>query len=482
MKVLILNPPSKLTKNVLRDLIYGCWCKGKRIGGAKVPPLNLLYIATVLKEEGHKVKLLDALAEQLSLEEVKKIVKDYDAVIISTSTMSFREDSRVLAELKEVNENLKTIVFGSHPTFMPEYALKEDSIDIIVRREPEYIIRDLINELENNSEKWKNVKGIGYREDGKHILNEFYPFIENLDELPFPDRTLLPKNIDYFNPIIKRIPYTTMMTSRGCPGRCTFCTVPYFYGSKVRARSAENVLEELRLIEELGYKEVWIRDETFTFFKKRNEEICKAIIREGIDLTWICNARVGTVDKKMMELMKKAGCHMIKFGVESGVQEILDNVKKGIKVETTRKNFKEAKEVGIDTHAHIMLGIPGETKETIEKTIKFVKEIDPTTVTFGICTPYPGTKLFEEVVKEHPEIMDGSSQDLSKIHETAFFNQYFTDLDPEELKEYVKKAYRSFYFRPSYILKWLMKIRSIDELKRVILAGLNVFSFSIENG
>jgi len=480
MKVLILNPPSKSTKNVLRDLIYGCWCKGKRIGGAKVPPLNLLYIATVLKEEGHKVKLLDALAEQLSLEEVKKIIKDYTAVVISTSTMSFREDSRVLAELKEVNENLKTIIFGSHPTFMPEYALKEDSIDIIVRREPEYIIRDLINDLENDSEKWKNVKGIGYREDGKQVLNEFYPFIENLDELPFPDRTLLPKNIDYFNPIIKRIPYTTMMTSRGCPGRCTFCTVPYFYGSKVRARSAENVLEELRLIEEFGYREVWIRDETFTFFKKRNEEICKSIIREGIDLTWICNARVGTVDKNMMKLMKKAGCHMIKFGVESGVQEILDNVKKGIKVEMTRKNFKEAKEVGIDTHAHIMLGIPGETKETIEKTIKFVKEIDPTTVTFGICTPYPGTKLFEEVVREHPEIMDGSSQDLRKIHETAFFNQYFTDLDEYELNKYVKKAYRSFYFRPGYVLKWLGKIRSMDELKRVILAGVNVFSFSVE--
>ena len=479
MRVLVLNPPSKSTKNVLRDLIYGCWCKGKRIGGAKVPPLNLLYVATVLKESGHNVKLLDALAEQMDLERVTEIIDEYDIVVTSTSTMSFREDAQILAELKKCNEELKTIIFGSHPTFMPRYALKENSIDIIVRREPEHIIRDVIKELGSGSDGWKSVGGVGYRENRKQVLNEFYPFIENLDCLPFPDRTLLPKNVDYFNPIIKRIPYTTMMTSRGCPGRCTFCTVPYFYGSKVRSRSAGNVIEELKHLEKQGYKEVWIRDETFTYFKERNEKICKAIIDDGIDLTWICNARVGTVDREMMELMKRAGCHMIKFGVESGVQKILNNVRKGIKIENTRKNFREVKEVGIDAHAHIMLGMPGDTKKTIEETIKFVKEIDPTTATFGICTPYPGTPLFDDVIKKYPEIMDGSSQDLQKIHETAFFNQYFTNLDEKELNEYVKKAYRSFYFRPRYVLKWLGKIRSLDELRRVILAGSNVFGFGI---
>jgi anaerobic magnesium-protoporphyrin IX monomethyl ester cyclase len=479
MKVLILNPPSKSTKNVLRDLIYGCWCKGKRIGGAKVPPLNLLYIATVLRDNGHEVELLDALAEQRDLDYVSKIAKRYDSIVISTSTMSFDEDSQVLAELKKANKDLDTIIFGSHPTFMPEYALKKGSIDIIVRREPEYVIRDVVNALEKGDDSWKKIRGIGYRENGKQILNEFYPFIENLDEVPFPDRALLPERLDYFNPIIKRIPYTTMMTSRGCPGKCTFCTVPYFYGSSVRKRSAENVLDELRLIEKQGYREVWIRDETFTFFRERNERVCKTIIDEKMDLTWICNARVGTVDNEIMELMKKAGCHMIKFGVESGVQEVLNNVKKGVKVEMTRKNFKEAHEVGMDTHAHIMLGMPGDTRETVEKTIRFVREIDPTTATFGICTPYAGTELFQSVIEKHPEILDGSSQDLEKVHETAFFNQYFTDLKPEELEGYVKKAYRNFYFKPGYVLKWLRKIRSMDELKRAVLAGTNIFEFSV---
>lgn len=480
MKIIVLNPPSKYTKNVIRDLIYGCWCKGKRIGGAKTPPTNLLYVASVLKQEGHDVTLMDAIAEQKPLEEVTKDIKKYDVVVISTSTMSFNEDASVLAELKEENNSLITIIFGSHPTFMPYHSLEKEAIDIIVRREPEFIIRDVVNALEENNDSWKEVRGIGYREDGKKILNDFYPFIENLDALPFLDRTMLPKGIDYFSPIVKRIPYTTLMTSRGCPfSKCTFCTVPSFYGNKIRYQSAGRVLEELERIQDEGYKEVWFRDETFTLYKKRNRELCDGIIKEGLDLSWIANARVGTVDKEMMELMKKAGCHMIKFGVESGVQKILDNIKKGIQIEMTRKTFKWTHEVGIDTHAHLMLGCPGDSRETIEETIKFVKEIDPTTATFGICTPYAGTDLFKEVAKEHPDIEDGSSCNLDKVHETAFFNEFFTDLSSKELESYVKKAYRSFYFRPMYAFKWLRRIRNIDELKRVILAGTNVFEFSV---
>lgn len=170
---------------------------------------------------------------------------------------------------------------------------------------------------------------------------------------------------------------------------------------------------------------------------------------------------------------------MIKFGVESGNQQILNNVKKGITVENTRLNFKWAHEVGIDTHAHTMLGSPGETKETIEQTIKFINEIDPTTATFAICTPYAGTPLFDDVIKKHKEIKDGSALNLASVHDTSFFNQYFTDLKPKELEEYLKKAYRSFYFRPTYMLKRLIKINNIDELKRITIAASNVFQFGM---
>jgi radical SAM superfamily enzyme YgiQ (UPF0313 family) len=477
MKIAVLIPPTKVTKNVARDLIYGCWCKGKRIAGIQFPPLSLLLVATVLKEAGFDASLVDAAALQLSLDQLKEQIKEYKMVIILTSTMTVNEDAAVLHELKKANPQLITVVFGAHPTFMPKHTLAKPGIDIVVRREAEYIIRDLAKAISRNDDSWKNVKGIGYRENGEVKLNELYPFIENLDELPIPDRTLLPQNVDYFNPVVKRVPYTTMMTSRGCPGKCTFCSSPPFYGRKIRYRSVESMIAELEEIKKLGYKEVFFRDEIFTVSKKRTIELCEEMIRRKLNLSWICSARIGSVDKEMMILMKKAGCHMIRFGVESGSQKILDNIKKGITLEQTRQTFKWAHEVGLDTHAHLMIGTPGETKETINQTIQFVKEIDPTIITCGICTPYPGTALFELVREKHPEVGDGSQCDLTKLHTKSFYNQVFTDLSPEELANGVRRVYRSFYLRPTYLIRWLFRIKSIDEFRRVTLAGTTVFDF-----
>lgn len=479
MKVLVLNPPSKVAKNVVRDVLYGCWCKGKRIGGLKFPPLSLLYVATVLKKNNRSVDLLDAVGQRKSISEVKKEIKDYQVVVISTSTMTFNEDTQVLLELKKENLSLKSIIFGSHPTFMPRYCLAKDSVDIVVQKEPEYIVRDLISAFESRDDSWKKIKGIGFRENGRVIINEPYPYIEKLDALPFPERQMLPPDIDYFNPAVKRMPYTTAITSRGCPGRCSFCTAPSFYGKKIRYRSSESVIAELELIQSQGYREVFFRDETFTFNKERIGKICEGIIKSKIQLSWICNARVGTVDKEMMRLMQEAGCHMIKFGVESGVQEILDNLNKGIQVEATRKTFKWANEVGMETHAHFMLGTPGETQKTVDATIRFGQEIAPTTASFGLCTPYPGTELFSRVIQRYPEIQDGSACDLKRLHTRGFFNQAFTNLSREELEKDIIRAYRRFYLRGSYLLRSLKRIRSRDELKRLILAGTRVFSFSL---
>lgn len=481
MNVLVLNPPSKNSKNVVRDLIYGCWCNGKRIGGAKIPPINLAYVATIVKNEGHEVYFFDALAEAAIIEDVNKIIQKYDVVVISTSMMSFREDVSLLFELKKENPNLKSIIFGSHSTFMPQFCLNEEAVDIIIMGEPEFIIRDLINSMDKKDSSWKSVKGIGYREKDKQIINEPYPFIDNLDELPFVDRNMLPDGIDYFHPLIKRMPYTTIMTSRGCPAKCNFCTVGRFYGRKTRYRSAENVLDELEMIQKQGYKEVFIRDETFTVYRERNQKICEEMIRRKIDLTWIANARVGTIDRDMAILMKKAGCHTIKFGVESGNQQILNNIKKGIKVEKTRETFKMLNEIGLNTHAHLMLGCPGESKETIKKTIEFVKEIQPTTATFAIYTLYPGTEIFDKLSLEHPEINDGSYCDLARVHKSGFFNKYFTDLSEEDLEKYLMIAYRNYYMRPSYMYNWIKRINNKNDLKRILLAGSNVLSFSIGN-
>lgn len=479
MKVLVLNPSSRVTKNVVRDVLYGCWCKGKRIGGGTVPPFSLLSVATVLKQAGFHVTFIDALAELISIEQLKLKISDYDVVIISTSTMSFNEDAQTLLFLKQINPRLISVVFGSQPTFMPDYSLEKKGVDVIILGEPEYVLRELISNLQKGSNDWKRLNGLGFKENGKKCKNPKFAFVENLDELPFLDTSMLPKDIHYFNPLVKRLPYITLTTSSGCPGKCTFCTAPLFYGKKVRFQSVKRVLAEVRHHLENGFKEIYFRDETFTFNKRRTQEICRGIIEQGLDVSWICNSRVGLVNREDMQIMKKAGCHLIKFGVESGVQEILDNVQKGIQVEMTRQTFSWTKEVGLDTHAHVMLGMPGETEQTIEQTIAFAKEIEPTTVTFGICTPYPGTPLFQEVAKKCPQIRDGTEVDLSKLHTQGFFNEYFTNLNAEYLGKAVRQAYRSFYLRPGYLFRSLRRSKGLNEVKRLVLAGTRVIDFAL---
>ncbi len=480
MNVLVLNPPSQKIKNIVRDLIYGCWCGGKRIGGMQMPPLNLLYAATVLKQDGHHVTFLDGSVDEEQYKRVKQRFKDFKVVAILSSTNSFQADVNFLKEIKIINPAIVSVLFGSHPTFMAKHCLREECVDIIVRREPEFILRNLVNAIEKGKEL-KEVKGIGYREKEDVIFNDVCPFIENLDELPMPDRDLLPEKVDYFNPVIKRMPYTTMQTSRGCPARCNFCTVPSFYGKKIRYRSAESVLRELKILSDRGYKEIFFRDETFSAYKERNREICEGIFLQGLDLTWICNARVDMIDKEDLTLMKRAGCHLVKFGVESGNQEILENIRKGITVEQTRQAFAICHELRIDSHAHVMLGCPGETNQTIEKTLAFIKEIDPTFVSFGIHTPYPGTELFAEVAIKHPEIQDGTDASMDKLHIKGFFNESFTNLKKEELEAWIKKAYRAIYFRPSYLFKRLRSIQSFSEFMRLVIAGSNIFSFATES-
>lgn len=485
MKTVNLIPPSKHTKNVARDLVYGCWCKGKRIGGIQFPPVSNLLVTTVLRESGHDAHLLDAAGLQLSLEDTKEIFRKegYQVCIMLTSTMTILEDAEILRALKEVNPELVTVVAGSQPTFMPQATLARKGIDFIVQREQEHIIRELCKALEEGGDAYKNVLGIGYKnENGDIVINPHAPMIKDLDELPIADRTLLPGNIDYFNPIVKRMPFTTMFTTRGCTAKCTYCTSPFFYGEKVRFRSAAKVVEEMEQCRKLGYKEIFFRDELFTASKKRVLDICAGIKEKGLDLTWIASSRVNNVEPGMLKAMREAGCHMIRFGVESGVQQILDNVRKDITVEETRQCFQWCHEAGIDTHAHCMVGAPGETRETINETLEFVKEIDPTIITFGITTPYPGTPLFDEVAAVHPEIGDGSQMDIRRLHHDSFFNQFFTELSNEELSKDIRRIYREFYFRPKYIWNWLRRIDSVAEFKRVTMAGANVIDFAFSRG
>ena len=479
MNVLVLNPGSKFTKNVIRDVVYGCWCKGKRIGGATTPPFVLIQIASILDQnKRNNVKLIDASAEKITIEEVKKTINNFNIVVMSTSTMSFGEDARYLAELKDTNKNLKTIIFGSHPTFMPEDCLSNQAVDFIVLRDPEFIIGNLIKTINDKSD-YRQLAGLGFKQGDEKIINhKFEP--KDLNKLPFLNLKFLSKKIDYYNPIVGRLPYMALSTSRGCPGQCTFCTAPFFEGSNLRFQSAQYVFNEIKYFAQNGIKEIYFRDETFFVDKARDQEIMNNIIKEKVDITWLANARIGLIDKEIIALAKKAGCHTIKFGVESGNQDLLNKMKKGYRLEKAYEIFDYCNKIGLKTHAHVMVGVPGETKETVEQTIKYVKRLDPTTASFGICTPYPGSRLFDEVAAKAPEIKTTAYISLANLHSQANYNKYYTNLDGKVIEKYVRIAYRRFYLRINKIFDIIFKnVRNLNDIKRITIAAANVLDFII---
>jgi anaerobic magnesium-protoporphyrin IX monomethyl ester cyclase len=480
-KVLVLNPCSKLTKNVVRDIIYGCWCAGRRIGGATTPPFEQLLIATILQAAGYETRFIDASAERMSIEDVKAVVDEYRVVISSTSSMTIGEDAAYLAELKRVNPALITILYGSHATFMPKHTLGKDGVDIAIQRDPTNVIEELVTSIIEGQE-WQSLVGVAYcNSQGDVVVNESSngrAKDKNFNTLPMIDTDFLPENVDYFNPLVRRLPYITVSSSAGCPALCEFCTAPFFHGTKLRMRTAENTVDEMAHFVSKGFKEIYFRDETFTASRKRVVDICHLILEQGLDVTWICNARIGTLDEELLQLMMRAGCHTIKIGVESGNQKILDRVVKGIRVEDTVSTFKILNKVGMKSHGHFMLGMPGETMETACDTIEFARKICPTTATFGVCEPYPGTPLYDEVVKKAPELRDGSDIDLKKLHVTGSFNHYYCDLNNEQLTKLIKQAYRRFYFNFPYIKRTVKSLRSKHELRNAMIAATNLFRFS----
>lgn len=480
MKIAVVEPCLENKKNVIRDVIYGCWCGGKRIGGATVPPFELLTVATILGQEGHEVVFVDAQAEQLEIAEVIRRIQGCGLVVMSTSVMTANSDAEYLKRLKAGVPGMLTAVYGSHPTFQPEATL-DKGIDFAVQREPEWVVRDLAAALgRGDMDGARSILGICTRApDGRIIKNARYPYIEDLDLIPPLDVRLLPKDVDYFNPIVRNLPYITVSTSHGCPAKCSYCTAPFFHGTRTRFQSARKVLDDMGYYLSNGIRELYFRDETFTANRQRVLDICAGIAERGYRFSWICNARVDTVDHEMLEAMHKAGCHLIKFGTESGNQDVLNAVKKGITLEQTRIAFRDCAEIGIATHAHFMVGMPKETYESMEDTIRLALEIEPTTTTFGICTPYPGTPLFREVQRKDASIGDGATNAaMERLHVEGEFNHLFCSVDTQDLKKTVKRFYRRFYLRPTYILGALGRIRNSNMLRNAIVGGLNVFSFA----
>lgn len=468
MNVMVLNPPflPKYSRNSRSPAVTK--------GGTIYYPIWLAYAAGVLENDGFEVKLVDASAKKLTLDDVCQIASEFDPkmIVVDTSTPSIHSDIKVASRLKALTGAFVVMV-GTHVSALPEETLKMDkNIDAVTTHEYDYTLAELAKCVEHKKDL-KNVKGIVFRSgNGNIIRNADRPMVENLDNLPFV--TSVYKNHlnikDYFYSSAS-YPMVMIITGRGCPFRCFWCNWPQvFHGHKYRLRSAENVVEEFEyIVNNLPeVKEVGIEDDTLTADIDRVRKICKMLISKGINkkLKWYANVRV-TLDIETMKVMKEAGCRLIIPGYESGVQEILDNARKGITLEQSRTFSRNAKEAGLLVHGCFIIGIRGETKETARKTIEFAKELDPDDAQFFPLIVYPGTEAYEWAQKNKYL----TTNDFSKWNtKDGWHNSLVStpELSKDEILELCNKGRVEFYMRPKFMIKTLkLMSTSLSETKRV---------------
>jgi len=414
-------------------------------------PLGLGYLAAVLEKNSYPVDVIDCQALGISFEEAKTELskRQPDVVGLTSTTLTYKSALRIAQIAKEVCPNCLTLIGGVHVTFWDENALQEcPQLDIVVRKEGEITLLELLQKLEAG-ESFSDVLGITYRKGEEFVRTPDRPYIEDLDSLPFPAVHLFP--IEQFNKYGNII--FPVMTSRGCVFWCEFCTAVRMFGRRYRMRSPKRVVDELEfLYKKYGEKQYTFYDDAFTVDQARTKEICNEILKRGLKIKWDCETRVDMVTKDLLTKMKEAGCIAVWYGVEAGSQEVRDAMGKGISTQQTLDAFKWTQEAGMIAVASVILGFPGETKETALESVKLLKKINPDEIGIYIATPYPGTPMYDYVTK----------MGWLKIRD---FNRYDTatptfespTMSMKELKEIHDKAHQSFYLRPTYVIRAFSK-------------------------
>ncbi len=465
MKILLLNPPFKTQ--------YGRFSRTSRSpaitkSGAIYYPFWLAYATGVLEKAGHEVKLIDSCAYRLDKKKTYKIAREFKPklIVLDTSTPSIYNDVEIGAELKEILPESFVVLVGTHPTALPEETLNlNPKIDAIARYEYDYTLLHLAKVLENSNfrrEDLVEVDGLSFRLGEEIIHNPDRSLIKNLDELPFMTKVYRDHlDIHKYFFSTSDYPEIQIITGRGCPHRCFFCVYPQtFHKHKYRPRSPENVVDELEFIVENfpDVREIGIEDDTFTANKNRTCKICNLILERKLKIKWYCNARV-ELDLETMRLMKEAGCELLIPGFESGVQEILDNIKKGIKIQQIEEFVENARKAGLLIHACFMLGNPGETKKTMEYTLDFAKKLNCDTSQFFPLIVYPGTEAYRWALENNYL----RTQDFSKWLTKKGNYNYLIDqpgLPAEEVFKFCERANREYYLRARYIAYKLKEVIS----------------------
>ncbi len=464
MRTLLLNPPSYngfdggagsryQARREIRSFWYPTW---------------LAYPAGLIPES----RLVDAPADGMNLDNVIGLADGFDLAVMSTSTPTVSHDIVVVEALKRRYPHIKIGLVGPHTMVLPmETMAMSDALDFVTTGEYDYTVAEIAA-----GAPFRSVKGIVFRASGDLIRTADRPPIENLDALPFVSRVyardLTIEN--YYNGYLLH-PYVSLYTGRGCRARCTYCLWPQtISGHTYRVRSVENVYEEMVLARRLfpQVKEFFFDDDTLTQDPARAEELARRL--KPLGLRWSCNARAN-VKKETLKVLKESGLRLLTVGFESGNQRILNNMKKGINLEQAREFMKATKDLGILVHGAFILGLPGETKETIEQTMRYAMELDPYSIQVSLVAPYPGTEIYEQGMKEGWIVRDGEDLLKGGIQNAAVA---YDGLSREYIFESVERFYRRFYLRPRPILRILKEmLEDKHEFVRRVREGKEFFAF-----
>jgi len=417
-------------------------------------PLGIGYLGAVLYKNHFEVNVIDCQAQKINYQQFRQEICKVkpDIVGVTCTTLTYKSALKIIKIAKETWPNCITAVGGPHVTFWDDNALQEcPELDVVVRREGEETMLELAQRVENG-QNYTDLIGTTCRKGTGIVRNADRPFLEDLDSLPFPALHLW----QHTEGLRKygTIPYP-VMTSRGCVYWCNFCTAVRMFGRRYRMRSPRNVVDELEFLHKNYYaNQFTFYDDAFTVDQARTAEICDEIRRRGLKVKWDCETRVDMVSKDLFVKMREAGCIAVWFGVESGSKKQLTSMGKGFSLTQTRRAFKWAKEAGLMTVAGVILGFPGETKESAWETIRFVKELNPNDVGFYIATPYPGTPMYEEVKA------NGSLRvtDFDK-YDTATPTFEIPGMTMQKLTEIREQAFQSFYLSPAYFVSALGMFR-----------------------
>ena len=457
MKILLIEPPA--VSKFGNQRIFGG--NGSNKSDFRKPPLDLMMISGYLRKEGFDNTLFDANASRRTIDDVREIIRKIspDIVFFSTSTCTIYKDLLVAKVAKEIKPSTITVAIGTHVMALPEDTFKEsDYLDVIIySNEWEHVSLNIVRNIHN----LESVKGIFYRRyNGDIVETDYQPPISNLDDLGFPTHDKLEKEL-YGDPTSKRFPKTMVMGQKACINNCSFCCQPAFFGAPVlRKRSVEYFLEELKWVQELGFKEVMFNDATLTADIEWSHSLFEGMIKNNIDLTWNCSTRADRINNEILMLMKRAGCHTIALGMESVDSIVLKNIRKNIRPEQVRETVSLIRKHGIDTIVFCVVGFPGETRESIENTISFLKTLDTTFITLGIAVPVPGTDFYR-YVEENNYLLTKDWSLYDPMKKPVFSYPW---LSSDEIYNYATYGIRKFYLRPKYVLDRLLSLRSFSEL------------------